>query len=83
MAYCSGAESEPQSTPSAGRFKTFFITSVHLSLVTRSVSTVGWRSISSDYLIKPVMPGDPERRIREDLRESRGGHQDGEGSPLP
>jgi hypothetical protein len=41
-----GVEGE-DSYSSISQFKTFFITSVRLSLVTRSVSTSGWRFISS------------------------------------
>ena len=34
------------SAPSVSQFKTFFVTSERLSLVTRSISTSGWRLIS-------------------------------------
>jgi len=42
-----GIEQGPQFTPSISQLKTFFNTSVRLSLVTRSVTTSGWRLISS------------------------------------
>jgi len=43
----SGSERGSQFTPAISQLETFLITSVRLSLVTRSVSTSGWRLISS------------------------------------
>jgi hypothetical protein len=45
----SAGEQEPRFTPSVSQSKSFFITSVRPSLITRSVSTSGWRLIWSAF----------------------------------